>query len=207
MLVWLALAASVSARADVTDIAGVVEAEIEGKRVLFTSLESHYEVSIAGDVANVRLTQTFENPADQPVNARYLFPMNRGAAVHNMVMRVGDEVITAEIQEKRQAVKTFQKAKAEGKAASLLTQHRPNMFTQRIANLMPNDPIKVTIEYDQPVPKIDGSYELQVPMIVGPRFQPGSAGQPTADGDQRWQLEQLPPTNPTSGVHVHQPGA
>ena len=201
---WLALCFNVSVRADV-DIAGVVEAEIEGKRVLFTSLKSHYEVSIVGDVANVRLTQTFENPADHPVNARYLFPMNRGAAVHNMVMRVGDEVITAQIQEKRQAVKTFQKAKAEGKAASLLTQHRPNMFTQRIANLMPGDPIKVTIEYDQPVPKIDGSYELQVPMIVGPRFQPASAGQPTADGDQRWQLEQLPPTNPRSGVHIHQP--
>ena len=34
------------------------------------------------------------------------------------------------------------------------------------------------IEYSQIVPKVDGAYELVVPMVVGPRYQPAGAGQP-----------------------------
>ena len=46
-------------------------------------------------------------------------------------------------------------------------QHRPNMFTQKIANLIPELPIKVTLEYVQTIPKVDGDYRLVVPLIVG----------------------------------------
>ncbi|MCB1684736.1 MAG: VWA domain-containing protein, partial [Pseudomonadales bacterium] len=83
----------------------------------------------------------------------------------------------------------------EGKAAGLLEQHRPNMFTQRIANLMPGLPIEMEIEYTQVVPKIDGAYELVVPMVVGPRFQPPGT-------ESAWTLERLPGYPPAAGVHV-----
>ena len=46
------------------------------------------------------------------------------------------------------------------------------MFVQEIANLMPGDPIKVTLRYTQTVPRIDGGYELVVPLVVGPRYIP-----------------------------------
>ncbi len=98
-----------------------------------------------------------------------------------MRMEVGDEIIEAVIQEKAQAQKTFEAAKTEGKAASLLQQHRPNMFTQQIANLMPDLPVTVTLSYSQVVPRIDGAYELVVPLVVGPRYENGTApeGLPT----------------------------
>jgi Ca-activated chloride channel family protein len=122
-----------------------------------------------------------------------------------MTMRIGNEVTSAQIQEVMQARQTFEKAKAEGKAASLLEQHRPNMFTQRIANLMPGLPIDVEIEYTQSVPRIDGAYELVVPMVVGPRFQPPGAGVPpdeetSATGE--WKLERLPEYPATAGIDV-----
>ena len=50
------------------------------------------------------------------------------------------------------------------------------MFTQRIANLMPRQPIYVTLRYVQMVPKTDEKYELVIPMIVGPRYE-GNDGQ------------------------------
>ena len=200
-------------------LAGTVEAKVDGKRLTLPLLRSHYDVTIQGDIATVRLTQTFANPSDQPLNARYLFPLNRRAAVHAMTMRVGDEVISAEIQEIVQAKQTFEQAKREGKAAALLEQHRPNMFTQRIANLMPGVPVAVDIEYAQLVPKVDEAYELIVPMIVGPRFQPAEARPGPADvltpagpasvadgrapaADGQWQLEALPAYPPTAGVHL-----
>ncbi|HUS96316.1 MAG TPA: VIT and VWA domain-containing protein, partial [Hyphomicrobiaceae bacterium] len=107
-----------------------------------------------------------------PLNATYLFPLNKGGAVSAMKMEVGDELVMAVIQKKDEARKTFEQAKQVGKAAALLEQHRPNMFTQEIANLMPGLPVKITLTYSQAVPRIDGNYELVVPLVVGPRYRP-----------------------------------
>ena len=201
-----------AALGDAADLAGSLEANVDGRRIVLASLQSRYEVAISGDVATVRLTQTFENPHDVPINARYLFPLNRTAAVHAMRMTVGDEVISAKIDRIREARRTFERAKSEGKAAALLEQARPNMFTQRVANLMPGVPIEVAIEYTQTVPRIDGGYELVVPLIVGPRYQPDGAGEPPATEDGHhgdipdtfgaWVLDQLPAMPPTFGVHL-----
>ena len=161
---------------DPEEIGGAVEAEIDGKLIQFPSLKTDIEAEIKGDLANVKVIQVFENPTHVPLHARYLFPLNRNSAVHAMTMAVGDELIQAQIKRKEEAKATFEKAKTEGKAASLLTQHRPNMFEQKIANLMPGLPITVTLEYTQYVPKIDGAYELVVPLVVGPRYEPAGTG-------------------------------
>ena len=172
VLFGMALAApTFSARAvEFEDIGGHVVATYDGQTHLLPILESDIDVSIEGDMATVTITQTFVNDAQVPMQAEYLFPLNQIAAVYGMEMSVGDEVVTAVIKEKAKAEATFMKAAEEGKAAALLTQHRPNMFTQQIANLMPGLPIKVTLRYVQMVPKIDGQHELVIPLVVGPRY-------------------------------------
>jgi Ca-activated chloride channel family protein len=158
------------------DLGGSVQAKVDGKTIHFPALRTDIHAKIQGDLATVTVVQTFANPTTVSLNATYLFPMNTNAAVHAMTMEVGDEIIQAQIQRIEKARRTFEKAKKQGKAASLLTQHRPNMFTQRIANLMPGLPVKVTLVYDQIVPRVDGNYELVVPLIVGPRYQPERSG-------------------------------
>lgn len=153
------------------DISGQVVGTVAGQPYVLPMLESDIAVVIEGDMATVEITQTFMNEAHLPMQAEYLFPLNQIAAVYAMEMIVGDETVTAVIQEKGQAEATFKAAAAEGKAAALLTQHRPNMFTQKIANLMPGLPITVTLRYVQMVPKIDGQQELVIPLVVGPRYQ------------------------------------
>ena len=143
-----------------------------GKKLNLPSLKSDVEVDIEADLAKVTVVQTFINPTKAPLHATYLFPLNKDAAVHGMQMEIGDEIVEAKIKKKKKAEQIFKKAKVEGKAASLLTQHRPNMFTQKIANLIPGLPIKVTLKYVQTIPKIDNDYRLIVPLIVGPRYQP-----------------------------------
>ena len=101
--------------------------------------------SLQGDLAIVTVTQTFVNPTATPLNAKYLFPLHKDAAVFAMTMEVGDEVVQARVREREEARQAFEQGKRDGKAAALLEQHRPNMFTQEIANLMPGDPIKVTL--------------------------------------------------------------
>jgi Ca-activated chloride channel homolog len=188
--------------------AGSLEAVLEGKKVRLAALESNYQINLAGDLVEVEVSQTFLNPYDKPINAKYLFPLNTQAAVHAMVMTVGDEVIEAQIDEIRQAQNTFKEAKQAGKSAVLLEQHRPNMFTQSVANLMPALPITVVIKYTHAVKKVDGAYELVVPLVVGPRFNPAGSGVAPDHSDVQsatpgvWQLEQLPAYPPTAGVHL-----
>ncbi|MFO1371464.1 MAG: VIT domain-containing protein [Candidatus Competibacteraceae bacterium] len=172
-LSWLPLAGALAMTPD--DLGGRIEVQVNGKPVTLPMLKTDIDADIQGDLAMVTITQTFANPLTQAVHATYLFPLNENAAVNAMTMEVGDERIQAKIQRIEEARATFEKAKSEGRSAALLSQHRPNMFTQDIANLMPGLPIKVTLKYAQTVPRLDGGYELVVPL-VGPRYQPQGAG-------------------------------
>jgi Ca-activated chloride channel family protein len=166
------------------DMGGTIEAALpDGKKVNFPLLKADIAAKIKGDLVTVTVKQTFANPSDKPLHATYLFPLNQNAAVHEMVMEVGDERVQAKIKRIEEAKATFEQAKQEGKAASLLIEHRPNMFTQDIANLMPNLPVQVTLTYIQTLPKVDGQYELVLPLIVGPRYQPAGAGVPPVGAD------------------------
>ena len=154
------------------DLGGTVTATIKGKKVHFPLLKTDIDADVQGDLASVTITQTFANPLQRPLNATYLFPLTEEAAVYAMEMEIGDERVVARIKRRAEARKTFETAKRDGKAAALLTQHRPNMFTQEIANLMPGKSIKVTIRYTHVVPRKDGAYELVMPLVVGPRYNP-----------------------------------
>jgi len=153
-------------------LAGRITAEAGGRTIHFPSLKTDVVADIQGDLATVTVTQTFVNSTATPLNAKYLFPLHKDAAVFAMTMEVGEEVVQARIREREEARQAFEQGKREGKAVALLEQHRPNMFTQEIANLMPGDPIKVTLKYTQTVPRSDGAYELVVPLVVGPRYIP-----------------------------------
>ncbi len=182
------------------DMGGTIEAHVDGKVVHFPLLKTDMLAKVKGDLVTVTVKQIFTNPHDKPLHATYLFPLNHDAAVHRMIMQVGDEQVKAKIQRIEEAKATFQQAKHEGKAAALLTEHRPNMFTQDIANLMPKLLVQVTLTYSQILPKVDGQYELVLPLVVGPRYQPAGAGvPPTPNSDTnskttfgQWEVEKLP---------------
>ncbi|MEM7499367.1 MAG: VIT domain-containing protein, partial [Pseudomonadota bacterium] len=193
---------------------GRLEAIIDGRPVALPALETAIEADVQGELAHIRVIQTFENPGKVPLNATYLFPLPEDAAVNAMTMEVGDEVVRAVIREKEEAKRVFQQAQSEGKAAALLQQHRPNMFTQKVANLMPGLPVTVTLEFVQALPKIDGAYRLALPLVVGPRYQPAADPAPVASTDDRlapqpatgptgrWEINELPDYPPVAGIDL-----
>ena len=191
------------------DVAGRVVAQVGGEVVDMPLMNSDLQINIEGDMATVELRQTFANPSQIPLEAEYLFPLNQNAAVFGMTMQVGAEIVQATIRKKETAEAEYKQAAEDGKAAALLTQHRPNMFTQKIANLMPGMPIEVTLKYVQMVPKIDGQYELVVPLIVGPRYEsPKSAAQEIiSDADApaqngTWSVSPLPAYPLVAGLNL-----
>lgn len=131
---------------------------------------------VKGYVARVTVEQRFHNLSSTPVEAVYTFPLPEDAAVDDMTIRVGDRIIVGEIKRREEAREIYERARDAGQTAALLDQERPNIFTQSVANLMPGTDVVVHISYVNLLKYDDGGYELVYPMVVGPRFVPGSGG-------------------------------
>ena len=129
---------------------------------------------IAGYVARVTVKQEFTNPSKEPVEALYSFPLPNDAAVDDMTMTIGTRVVRGQIKRKEEALAIYEAARANGQTAALLDQERPNIFTQQVANIMPGARVVITISYVNLLKYQDGQYEFVFPMVVGPRYVPGT---------------------------------
>ncbi|MCI0487509.1 MAG: VIT and VWA domain-containing protein [Blastocatellia bacterium] len=141
------------------------------------------KAEISGFLSRVIVTQEFENPLEEKIEAVYTFPLPQNAAVDDMTMVVGDRTVRGRIKRREEARAIYEAARAAGNVASLLDQERPNIFTQSVANIMPGEKVIITISYVETLKYEDGSYEFVFPMVVGPRYIPG---QPTGKQGGGW---------------------
>jgi len=138
-------------------------------------LQTEYDVDISGLLATVTLRQTFFNHQyDWIPEAVYAFPMTDKSAVYELKMIVGERVIEGEIHEKQQAQQIYDQAKADGLTATMVKQHRPNIFTSDIANIGPQESISVEITYQMTLKYQQDFYELRLPMAIKDRYVPDS---------------------------------
>jgi Ca-activated chloride channel family protein len=135
-------------------------------------VNSSADFEINGIIASVTLTQSFLNNSDTIANGLYTFPLPENSAVNFLKIRIGNRTIEGKITEKNEARKLFKQAQQQGKKASLVEQHRPNLFTNKIANIAPNEQITVTIKYVQHVEYDKGQFSLRFPMTITPRYSP-----------------------------------
>src|SRR5277367_4436007 len=61
------------------------------------------KAEISGFLARVTVTQEFENPYSQKIEAVYTFPLPRNSAVDAMTITIGDRVINGKIKRKEEA--------------------------------------------------------------------------------------------------------
>jgi hypothetical protein len=87
-----------------------------------------------------------------------------------MKMQVGERTILAKIKKKEEARQEYELAKDAGQSASLLEQHRPNVFQMSVANILPRDIIKVELKYTELLVPTDAIYRFVFPTVVGPRY-------------------------------------
>ena len=135
------------------------------------------KAEISGFISRVVVTQQFENPFPEKIEAVYTFPLPQNAAVDDMTMIVGERTIRGKILPREEAQAVYKAARSAGQVASLLDQERPNIFTQSVANIRPGEQVKITISYVETLNYVNGAYEFMFPMVVGPRYVPGEAKQ------------------------------
>ena len=150
----------------------LLKSNSEGKYLEAPRLATDFKVTVSGPTARTIVTQRFENPADGFVEGVYVFPLPENSAVDTLKIIEGNRVIVGEVKERQQAKVIYETAKANGQAAALLEQERPNIFTNSVANIGPHETVIVQIEYQETVKQSSGVFSLRLPLVVGPRYIP-----------------------------------
>lgn len=127
-------------------------------------------VKISGVIADVTVKQVYKNEGKRPIEAIYVFPGSTKAAVYGMKMKISERIIVARIKEIEEARQIYEKARKEGRTASLLQQQRPNVFQMNVTNIMPGDLIEVELKYTELLLPEERIYEFVYPTVVGSRY-------------------------------------
>jgi len=166
------------------------------------ALVTDIEIDVTGLLGYTLVRQQFLNDTSDWAEGRYVFPLPDDAAVESLRVVVGDRLIEGEIQERGEARRTYETARAEGRIASLVEQDRANWFSTRIANIAPGEVIEVQIGFRQQVEFEHGEFRLRFPMSIAPPYEPGGSMDVDLESDNSAQVPPmvgpLQSTNPVS---------
>ena len=141
---WTPVATSEEWRA--ADVqSGTLLLKMQAGIVTATRTNTDVTMNISGLVARVSVRQRFRNDGQEWTEGVYVFPLPDKAAVDRMRLHIGERFIEGEVREKEQAKKEYERARSEGRKASLVEQQRPNLFTTSVANIAPGETVVVEI--------------------------------------------------------------
>lgn len=129
---------------------------------------------IDGLLARVVVRQTFVNGCEEPLEAAYIFPLPDRAAVTGFRMMVGGREIEGTIEERAQARQNYDVAIAEGRRAAIAEEDRPGVFNLRVGNILPGERATVELTLCGVLPYSDGEATFRFPLVVAPRYIPGT---------------------------------
>ncbi|WP_353123258.1 VIT domain-containing protein, partial [Planktothrix agardhii] len=88
---------------------GNLYVQSETKSQVFPLKQTQVKAKISGNVSQVEVSQTFENPFKEPLEAIYVFPLPDQAAVDQMVIKIGDRTIKSKIETREDAKEIYQR--------------------------------------------------------------------------------------------------
>src|SRR5260370_33239009 len=83
------------------------------------------KAEISGFLSRVVVTQEFENPFKEKIEAVYTFPLPQNAAVDDMTMIVGDRTVRGKILRREEAQAVYEAEKSNGQVASVPDHYPP----------------------------------------------------------------------------------
>ena len=139
---------------------------------------------IDGLLSQVTVRQTFGNPFDEPLEATYIFPLPDRAAVRGFRMEVSGRTIKGTLEERAKARQDYDTAIAVGQRAAIAEEERPGVFTLRVGNIMPGEEASVHLDMTGVLPYSGGEVTFRFPLVVAPRYIPGTplSGRSVGDG-------------------------
>ncbi|GAA0578245.1 hypothetical protein GCM10010172_73850 [Paractinoplanes ferrugineus] len=129
---------------------------------------------VSGLVARTVVVTEFVNVHDTALEATYVFPLPDRAAVTGLTMTADDRTVEAELQERGAAREAYDRAIEAGQRASIAEEERPDVFTMRVGNIRPGERVVLELSLVGPLPFEDGAATFRFPLVVAPRYVPGT---------------------------------
>ncbi|XP_078392864.1 von Willebrand factor A domain-containing protein 5A-like, partial [Cetorhinus maximus] len=143
-------------------------------------------VEVQGFVADVTASLEYRNDETNPVEAVFVFPMDRDAAVYHFQATVDGKRIVAEIKEKEKAKDEYDDAISAGHEAFLLEEDSSSsdIFTCMVGNLPPAQNASLSFSFVQELAiEADGAVRFVLPAVLNPRYTPADAQAPSVTKD------------------------
>ncbi len=158
--------------------------ERDGELEPLPLLETAITVDVRGPLIVTRYEQSFENPYDETIEARYLFPLADGAAIDTMEVRVGARIVVARVREKAEAVREYRAARDAGQKAALVEARRRDLVRIAVANVGPRERVDVVVTTLAEIALEEGRYRLALPLTYTPRYQRAAPVDPLERGSE-----------------------
>lgn len=133
-------------------------------------IATEIRIQVEGTIARTAVTQYFLNDTDAWQEGVYQFPLPDDAAVDSLTMMIGKRRVIGFVTGKEEAKAIYESAKAEGQAAGLVDQNRPNLFKTSVANIPPKSLIAIEIQYQGGVRLDQQRFSLRLPLAITPRY-------------------------------------
>ncbi|XP_071988863.1 von Willebrand factor A domain-containing protein 5A-like isoform X2 [Engystomops pustulosus] len=133
------------------------------------------DVQVKGFVSDVSATLKYKNEEEKAVEAIFVFPMDEDSAVYSFEATIEGKTIVADLQEKKQAHKTYDEAISQGQQAFLLEEDESSadIFSCNVGNLPPGQEAEVTLKFVRELPiEADGAVRFVLSAVLNPRYTP-----------------------------------
>ena len=98
----------------------VIDATGKTQRRCVRLKHTEVKAEISGFISRVVVTQHFENPFKEKIEAVYTFPLPQNAAVDDMTMIVGERTVRGQILPREEAQAVYEAAKSSGQSCELV---------------------------------------------------------------------------------------
>ncbi|KAK4701221.1 hypothetical protein P7C70_g5015, partial [Phenoliferia sp. Uapishka_3] len=160
---------------------------LEARSIPINLLDVAASAQIKDLSAQVTVKQRYQlaktSTLNHPVEASYTFPIPARAAVSSFVLIKQDGTrVVGLVQEKEEAKNTYDKAKSEGKLASLMVQDTPDVFTVSVGNILAGEIVTVELMYSTELTEDEetDSIRFHLPAHVGARYGASPVSAPAA---------------------------
>ncbi|CAI2379149.1 unnamed protein product [Moneuplotes crassus] len=130
------------------------------------------EVTIHNNIAEIRFIQYYFNKEEDPIEAQYVFPVHNDCTFTDLEIRYGEEIVKANVEERKKAKVIYDDAIAQGKTAVMgkQTLNSEELIGIDIGNLPPRSEVIVVCTFHQVMQVDDCSWKLHIPSKIMPRY-------------------------------------
>jgi len=125
---------------------------------------------ITDGAAETHVEQAFRNSTNRDLEANYVFPMPKGAAIKEFAMYIGGKRMTAELLDAGKAKQIYQDIVRRAKDPALLEYLGGQIFRVNVFPVPANGIQKIELDYSQAIEFDSGLRRYVFPLRVGEKF-------------------------------------